>query len=370
MGVAEERVDSNGRTAWRVLAAVAVALAALTISAAAGVRLATPAGADVVVDGCTIVSSPTPADHTDCRGVDLSNASLSGLDLSFADFAGAVFVDCGPGNPPGTYRCQVSDLSGADLRNADLAGATSTFCQAVPEPSKVCATVDLAGADLAGADLSDLQLPAAQLQGDDLTGADLAGVSFLDCGDNCFFANLTAAVLTGTSLVPGDRSAVATSAGGAVVTWPTPPALPGATPGACTPASGSAFRIGDTAVTCDIADWGGDIATGTFRVHVLAGSFSPLTITTTSTPGANRGASYSYRLGATGGTAPYSWKVVAGTGRLPKGLRLAGATGIISGTPASSATTSTFTVEVKDSRATGKPRVRNTTSARFTIAVS
>ena len=51
---------------------------------------ATPAFADTVVDGCTIVSNPTSTNFTDCPGADLAGVDLSSYDLSFADFAGGL----------------------------------------------------------------------------------------------------------------------------------------------------------------------------------------------------------------------------------------------------------------------------------------
>jgi uncharacterized protein YjbI with pentapeptide repeats len=54
-----------------------------------------------------------------------------------------------------------------------------------------------------------------------------------------------------------------------VVTWPTPQSLPGATPGTCTPSSGSTYPVGTTTVTCQVLDDQGDVASGTFTVTVL-----------------------------------------------------------------------------------------------------
>ncbi len=50
---------------------------------------ATPAAADTVVDGCTIVSNPTSTNFTNCPGADLAGADLHSFNLSFANFAGA-----------------------------------------------------------------------------------------------------------------------------------------------------------------------------------------------------------------------------------------------------------------------------------------
>jgi hypothetical protein len=84
--------------------------------------------------------------------------------------------------------------------------------------------------------------------------------------------NLTGVDLSGTTLVPSYQNVRATSTAGAVVTWPTPPSLPGATPGSCTPSSGSTIPVDTTAnatpVTCEVVDGQGDITTGTFLVTV------------------------------------------------------------------------------------------------------
>jgi prepilin-type N-terminal cleavage/methylation domain-containing protein len=79
---------------------------------------------------------------------------------------------------------------------------------------------------------------------------------------------------------------------------------------------------------------------------VSTGALGPVppTITTTSPPVATDGqVSYSYTLGATGGTAPYTW---SSTGALPAGLALSN--GIITGNVSSTASTKTFTVTVTD----------------------
>jgi Putative Ig domain len=72
----------------------------------------------------------------------------------------------------------------------------------------------------------------------------------------------------------------------------------------------------------------------------------PPVITTTSVPGGIVGTSYSATLHASGGTGPFSWSIAAGS--LPAGLSLNSSTGVISGPPTASGT-STFTVQVTDS---------------------
>jgi hypothetical protein len=58
---------------------------------------------------------------------------------------------------------------------------------------------------------------------------------------------------------------------------------------------------------------------------------TPLSIITSSLPSVNNGAAYNQTLSATGGVRPYTWSSVSGS--LPDGITLAGATGVLSGTP-------------------------------------
>ena len=85
------------------------------------------------------------------------------------------------------------------------------------------------------------------------------------------------------SNVPADITRVADSAAGAVVTFPTPTAVDntdGAVPVICSPASGSQFPIGTTAVTCTATDASGNSASSSFNV----------TVTDPRTPGSMSGA--------------------------------------------------------------------------------
>ncbi|MHC4714185.1 MAG: putative Ig domain-containing protein, partial [Planctomycetota bacterium] len=73
----------------------------------------------------------------------------------------------------------------------------------------------------------------------------------------------------------------------------------------------------------------------------------PLVITTTSLPDGTKKQPYSETLVATGGVTPYTWSIVAG--RLPNGLSLDSATGVISGICRKTGTYN-FTVRVEDSQ--------------------
>jgi uncharacterized protein YjbI with pentapeptide repeats len=256
---------------------------------------AAPAAADTVIDGCTIVSNPTPTDFTDCPNMNFSGLSFSGLNLSYANLAGDTFAQCPSGS------CTASDLSGANLTQADLSGATfgALFVATPTTSASIGADVEnaiLSGANLAGANLvfanffgatldaanlSDTQLARTSLTNANLSDANLTGAVlivqfvFPNGGPTVSLdADLTDATVTGANFtdtveVPSNLTATATSPAGAVATWATPsPGVLGVTPGACTPASGSTFPLGQTAVTCQVVDGQGDVATGTFIVTV------------------------------------------------------------------------------------------------------
>jgi hypothetical protein len=88
-----------------------------------------------------------------------------------------------------------------------------------------------------------------------------------------------------------------------------------------------------------------------------------LHVTTTSLPGAEPGVAYSTTLEASGGTPPYKWRKISGS--LPEGLTLHKRSGVISGTPSTSAVSSTFTVKVTD-----RSHPKQSTTAMFTVDVS
>ena len=90
---------------------------------------------------------------------------------------------------------------------------------------------------------------------------------------------------------------------------------------------------------------------------------APLLITTTSLPNGQVGAPYSQTLFATGGAGSHTWALTAGT--LPAGLSLNTATGLISGTPTETATSTPLTFQTTDS---GSPA--QTATANLTLTVT
>jgi len=95
-------------------------------------------------------------------------------------------------------------------------------------------------------------------------------------------------------------------------------------------------------------------------VPSVASATGTLTISTTTLPGFTIGTAYTAQLAATGGNAPYTWKLAVGSAKLPK------TTGSITGTPSTKSAPSTVTVEVLDTK-TGKPKTQNTATTSLSI---
>jgi uncharacterized protein (TIGR03437 family) len=103
------------------------------------------------------------------------------------------------------------------------------------------------------------------------------------------------------------------------------------------------------------------IAGKTFTVNQGSGTPGSLAITTPANlPGGTVNQSYSATLSANGGNPPYTWSITAGA--LPAGLTLNSTTGLISGAPTGTGTTS-FTASVQDNSSA-------TASMVFSVTVS
>ncbi len=98
----------------------------------------------------------------------------------------------------------------------------------------------------------------------------------------------------------------------------------------------------------------------TFALTIAPAVVPLVIVTNTPLPSATVGVAYSTTVSATGGTLPYFWSVISGA--LPAGLTLNSTTGVISGTPTTSQTT-TPTIQVTDN-------LGASTTKAFSITVS
>lgn len=113
--------------------------------------------------------------------------------------------------------------------------------------------------------------------------------------------------------------------------------------------SGAATASGTANFTLQASDVNAALATKAFTWTVNAAS-APV-ITTTSLPNGVVGSSFTYVLQRSGGIAPFTWSVSAGS--LPSWLTLDSSTGMLTGTPVSSASAVNFTVQVTGSGGSG-----------------
>lgn len=285
--------------------------------------LVTPgsAVADTVVDGCTVISNPTPTNRTYCPGADLAGANLAGDNLAFANF--------GQANLSGADlrgdQLEDANFAGAALTNADLSAASIA---GITLDNASAEGIDLRGvttgpeafiqaisADLQNADMSDASIGSdAVFNLSNLTGADLHDADFavnappvsywqgqfypfqlVAQGANFTDANLSGADLQGAYLgpfpYPYDR---ATTFAGAILTGtnftftvltPMVEAFAQSSAGAFVSAvqgslAGAAaqgcslgpalYGLGLYYGTCTIEDQSGDVAMGTEAIDVVA----------------------------------------------------------------------------------------------------
>ena len=125
--------------------------------------------------------------------------------------------------------------------------------------------------------------------------------------------------------------------------------------------TGTPTTPGTASFTMQVTDSQGMPATASRALTLLVNP-AALSVVTASLPNGAVGSGYSAPLGATGGVAPYSWSVSAGS--LPAGLSLNGGSGVISGTP-TSATPASFIVRVTDSQGVAATASRSLTLTVF-----
>lgn len=110
--------------------------------------------------------------------------------------------------------------------------------------------------------------------------------------------------------------------------------------------SGTPSVAGSASFTVRVTDSQSPAVSATRSLSLVIAP-APLTVSSASLPNGAIGSAYSATLGASGGTAPYTWALAGGT--LPGGLSL-GTDGTLSGTP-TKAVVASITVRVTDSQA-------------------
>jgi hypothetical protein len=120
--------------------------------------------------------------------------------------------------------------------------------------------------------------------------------------------------------------------------------------------------VGTTSFTVTVTDSESPTKTASAALSITI-TAPTLSITTASLPTGVKTQVYSATVTATGGVTPYTWSIK--TGSLPAGLSLNASTGVISGTPTATGTSS-FTIKVTDSET---PTAQSATAA-LSIAIN
>ncbi|MGV0157172.1 pentapeptide repeat-containing protein [Rhodococcus sp. GB-02] len=269
------------------------------------------ATADSVINGCTIVDSPTKTRYTNCPGADFTGADLSQVNLMYANVPDAKFSGANFGVGRGLHAFG-ANLSGADFADTDMSKSgldSANLNGAVFKNTKLIsasmtyATIndaDFDGADLTRATIRGSKLDRSSMAGVALTDADLSGTNLdkVNLRDaNLSFANLENAVLTSTKIsganfadaritkayfygseitpnnivVPADRPSSGAQIAGANVSWTMPAGIAGLTVSNCNPASGSFFGERGSIVSCQVRNQSTGVQTvgaATFTVIV------------------------------------------------------------------------------------------------------
>jgi len=165
--------------------------------------------------------------------------------------------------------------------------------------------------------------------------------------------SITTAALPGAITGVAYNQTLASAGGSAPRTWTVssgalPAGLSLSTAGVI---SGTPTALGPFSFTVQVAAGNGTSATQALSITVTA----PVSITTTTLPGATTGVAYNQSLVSTGGSTPFTWSVSAGA--LPNGLSLSSA-GVISGTPSA---TGTFTFTARVAAGNGTTATRSLT---------
>jgi hypothetical protein len=129
--------------------------------------------------------------------------------------------------------------------------------------------------------------------------------------------------------------------------------------------TGTPSAAGNTSFTIQVTDSSSPPQSTKTVLSIPVSAAAPaLAITTALLPNGGIGTPYDRILTATGGTAPYTWSILSGSGSLPAGLSLAASTGELTGSP-TTAGSFTFTLQVTDSSNTPLTALKQFTLTPF-----
>ena len=261
-------------------------------------------------------AGPTTTAHTFIATDEAGNSASRSVNVTVRDTTKPVFTTC-----PATLTLSVPALS-ATLTLTSLLGSV--------------AATDLSGTTTVTQSVAAGTILGLGLKPVTMTATDPSG-NFQTCLINLTVGDTTPPVLT----LPSDftvytNTSTSTNATNVIFTTSALDNVDGNRTVTCTPASGSTLPIGVTTITCTAKDLSNNIATGTFKITVLASIIptlslpAPITVTATSATGAPVSFTASYTdsidgtkpatcTPASGATFPIGQTTVTCTGTTTRG---------------------------------------------------
>jgi hypothetical protein len=309
-----------------------------------------------------ITGTPTTAETVSftVRVTDSSSPALTATaNLSIAIVAAVPPVSISTASLPGgtanaAYSSSVAATGGKAPYTWSLAGGSMPGLN-ISAAGQITGTPTAAGTDSFTVRVSDSSSPTLTAT-KALTITVVAGVTPV---------SITTASLPGGTVNTAYSSGLGATGGKAPYTWSLAAgSMPGLTVGASGQITGTPTAAGTDSFTVRVTDSSSPALTATkaLTITVAAATVPPVSITTSSLAGGTVGTAYSATLAATGGKAPYTWSLAAGS--MP-GLSIS-AVGQITGTPTAAGTDS-FTVRVSDS---SSPALTATKALTITVAAA
>ncbi|WP_353069585.1 putative Ig domain-containing protein [Tunturibacter empetritectus] len=175
--------------------------------------------------------------------------------------------------------------------------------------------------------------------------------------------SITSTTFAGATSTQPYTTTLSATGGTAPYTWSVTGLPAGLALGSNGVIAGTPTATGNFSISVTVTDSQSPAKTASATIS-LAVTATPLTITTSTLPSGTESTAYSSTLQASGGTPAYTWSI--STGSLPAGLTLAATTGVISGTPSVTGTSS-FTATVSDN---GTPVQTKSVTVSITLSAA